>query len=86
MKDLLGDEIPPETKYPPAQKGYAAPPGSAQNDKTCGDCDHYRSVRSGIRPYPKCYLVKHAWTCGPGSDIKKSSPACRLFNYIESGE
>ena len=74
--DLLGDEVrEPLTSV----NGYAAFPGTANNDKTCGDCDHYRSVAGGSRCYPKCDLMRNAWTSGAGSDIKKRSPACSRF-------
>jgi len=80
--DLFGNEI-PASASPVLHKGaYPQPPGSAQNGKTCGDCDHYRSMRYHNRTYPKCAFIEHRWTHGRGTDIKKSAAACSLFKEV----
>lgn len=56
--------------------GYASAPGSGPAGETCKTCDHYCRVGGGRRAYPKCGLMRHAWTHGPGSDIKARAPAC----------
>lgn len=46
------------------------------SDKTCGDCGNFWGKRqSGV--WFKCLLAKN--TNGPGSDIRKSWPACEKF-------
>lgn len=55
--------------------GYAATPGSGPEGEFCKTCKHlYRHERS--KAYLKCNLMRHAWTCGPGSDVRANSPAC----------
>ena len=56
--------------------GYAAQPGSGPKGETCGTC-HFRARVKLSKTYQKCLVVKHAWTGGPGSDIKCKMPACR---------
>ena len=57
--------------------GYAAHPGSGPAGERCGTCIHRvrRLRRSGVVDQ-KCGLMRHAWTCGPGSDIKCKTAAC----------
>lgn len=66
-------------RKPTVKNGYAATPGTGPQGKKCGDCEHYRTVVGGTKTHPKCWLNKPQWTHGPGSDILKRSPACRLF-------
>jgi hypothetical protein len=54
-------------------KGYAAHPGSGPEGETCGTCKNLIS-RHMSKTYFKCDLVD--WTGGPGTDIRKKSPAC----------
>lgn len=75
--DDLARRIP--VRKPTRKNGYAATPGTGPKGKTCGQCEHYRTVVGGSRTFPKCWLNKPNWTGGPGSDILKRSPACRLF-------
>jgi hypothetical protein len=63
----------------PNPRAYPAPPGSGPEGQTCRGCDHYCRVQGGAKAYPKCELMKANWTHGTGTDIKASSPACRLF-------
>ncbi len=63
----------------PKKTGHAAPPGSGPAGETCKSCAHYSRAAGGRRAYPKCGLMRHAWTHGPGSDIKASSPACNRW-------
>lgn len=55
-------------------KGYAAPPGSGPSGETCGTCKNL-IVREFSNRYFKCGLVNY--TGGPGTDIRKKSPACK---------
>lgn len=60
-------------------RGYAAPPGSGPEGKTCRDCASY-THRGGVAgTYPKCWENRARWTGGRGSDILARAPACRLF-------
>lgn len=77
--DLLGDEIGISRSIILHRGAYPADPGSANNNKTCGDCNHYRSIRYHSKSYRKCAVIEHRWTRGLGTDIKKSSLACRFF-------
>jgi len=43
---------------------------------TCGDCQHLERVRKS-KTFFRC--GRQITTCGPGSDIRKREPACRLF-------
>lgn len=76
--DLFGVETPEVHK--PIKGGYAKQPGSGPVGETCGSCDHYTRVRirSG-RCYRKCGLMEAHWTNGPGTDIKKKTPACSMW-------
>lgn len=62
--------------------GYAAEPGRGPAGETCGTCKHFRRMEYR-RKYFKCALMQAAWTHGPGSDILKSAPACRLWEKPE---
>ena len=63
-------------------RGYASRPGSGPAEESCKTCKHLCRI-SYAKTYLKCGLVKHAWTRGPGSDIRAKSPACQLW---ERGE
>lgn len=75
-KKLIG---PKGGKHYTAPKGYAARPGSGPVGERCKTCRHYTYGGGGARAHPKCELMKHAWTHGPGSDIRASSPACERW-------
>lgn len=75
--DLFGD--PPTPVRHRAAGGYSARPGSGPAGKTCGDCTEYRTVHGNTRTYPKCNRCRANWTHGKGSDIKRSAPACAMF-------
>ena len=88
MNTVPGDQLMlmplPEASKPhlsPRKKrtGHAAVPGTGPAGETCGTCDAYRSVRGGARAFPKCALMRAKWTAGPGSDIRKSDPACQRW-------
>lgn len=86
--DLFGEEIKPrelpvqhgavKKRKPTKANGYAGIPGIGPEGKTCRDCDHIRRIRIG-KTYIKCGLMQHAWTHGPGTDIKARTPACSKF-------
>jgi hypothetical protein len=60
--------------------GYAKRPGSGPQGETCKSCAHLRRVQSGARrTFRKCALLERNWTCGPGTDILASAPACSLW-------
>lgn len=76
--DLFGQLLTAPKKQ--GQRGYAARPGGGPAGKTCRQCSNYCRVQGGARRWPKCLLMRHAWTHGSGSDIKAGAPACELFN------
>lgn len=89
--DLFGD---PVTFVPKERKvllpggrwkgGYPAAPGSGPKNETCGTCKHYTRSGNGNKTFGKCLLIRHAWTCGPGTDIKKRMVACALWKHRDS--
>lgn len=89
-EDLFGEQPPAvieqervkKLKYTP--NGYAAPPGTGPDGKTCKDCAHYTHGGVGRRSYPKCDLMKKHWTRSYGTDIRAGSPACRRFQLPEN--
>lgn len=82
--DLFGQPI--EAKPKGTQpKGYAAPPGTGPKGETCKTCFHYAVKKLG-GTYRKCHLMQRHWTNGPGTDIKASAPACRLWTPKEEEE
>lgn len=93
MKDLFGEEIiepigklagvTDKYKYRKA-RGWAAPPGSGPEGKTCKDCEHsYLHHTSAARKnWYKCALVKP--THGAATDLRLKWAACRLFKQKES--
>ena len=50
--------------------------GKGPSGLTCGDCVHLIARRYG-KTYLKC--GRQIITAGPGTDIRKKDPACRLF-------
>lgn len=89
--DLFGEKVIErisEARRKPTQpKGYAAPPGTGPTGERCRTCAHKRSTGSMCaRVYWKCGLMEHAWTGGPGSDIRMRSPACRMWKKNEGNE
>lgn len=61
-------------------RGYAAPPGTGPEGKTCRDCAHYaRNYTGSGKSFPKCNLARAKWTGGRGSDILARAPACNRF-------
>lgn len=88
MIDLFGEEIAPPRlvtksgRKPTPNRGYAARPGSGPAGETCKSCKHY-TLRQYSKAYRKCGLMRAAWTCGPGSDIKAGSPACAKWERPE---
>ncbi len=68
-------------RKPTQPNGYAATPGTGPAGETCKTCEHKRSTGSMCaRVYWKCALMEHAWTGGPGSDIRMRSPACSRWS------
>lgn len=85
MNDLFGEPI-VEKDLPPAPgekgkrrptkpNGYAALPGTGPAGETCRTCAHLAHCGRRGR-YLKCLLERARWTCGPGTDVRASSPAC----------
>lgn len=80
---ILGPDS--KKRKPTVPKGYAALPGSGPEGKTCRGCKHKVTMsNTGAKSWIKCELMKAAWTHGPGSDIRASSPACRRFEPKEA--
>lgn len=69
----------PRGKHYVEPRGYAAPPGTGPEGKTCRDCAHYAHREGVAGSYPKCGLNRKKWTGGRGSDILARAPACKLF-------
>jgi hypothetical protein len=69
--------------------GYFMQPGSGSKDhpgETCKTCEHYCRVAGGAKAYPKCGRMEHAWTSGPGSDIRARAAACSGWEKIKEDE
>lgn len=79
MKDLFGEETDGRKLK---RRGHAATPGTGPVGETCKTCQHYTFVQMAKR-YLKCGLMRHAWTGGPGTDIRAGDPACRYFEKKE---
>jgi hypothetical protein len=85
MNDLFGQPVlgPDACSHPKRRlslpRGYARPPGTGPAGQTCGDCLHERCTGTKRRYYHKCDIIRHRWTCGPGTDILMSAPACSMF-------
>lgn len=60
-------------------KGYPAEPGSGPAGETCGSCANL-VTRQFSKTYFKCGLTDY--TGGPATDIRKKSPACKLWEKI----
>ena len=69
----------PRGKHYTEPRGYAAPPGTGPDDKQCRHCAHYAHAEGVAGSYPKCGLMRRAWTGGRATDILAKAPACRLF-------
>lgn len=78
-REIMGPDTSKKRK-PTEPKGYAALPGTGPEGKTCRDCQHKKTMsNTGAKSWIKCELMRAAWTHGPGTDIRASSPACRRF-------
>lgn len=83
--DLFGQEIEsplpsiPGARKPTRPNGYAAPPGTGPAGETCKTCQHYCRTGGHAKHYLKCGRTRHAWTHGPGTDIKAGAPACKFW-------
>lgn len=62
------------------QRGHAGIPGTGPAGETCRTCKHYCLVGGHAKDYRKCGLMRHAWTGGPGTDIRAKDPACKLWD------
>lgn len=86
--DLFGQEAAPVLT--PRQKkdrprGYAGTPGRGPKGESCGSCEFCNWTRSGSgKRFNKCGLVK--MTRGPGTDIRRKSPACQFWAGDISGK
>jgi hypothetical protein len=76
----------PEKRKPTVKNGYAAPPGTGPDGKTCKDCTHKRSMANGAKHFIKCELRRATWTRGEGTDILARSPACSQFAAIAASK
>jgi hypothetical protein len=77
MKTLFPDFPLPE----PRPKTGATPGtiGRGPAGETCGSCQHLCRIRYHDKTYFKCGLMRHAWTHGPGTDIRRKWSACELW-------
>ena len=76
MIDMFGLEVTEEGKW---KGGYAACPGTGPCGETCGSCGNFNRVSYHEKTYFKCEKIIH-WTHGPGTDIRKKSPACSFWS------
>lgn len=57
-------------------------------DRTCGDCTHCTPIRWSFgatgKTYWKCELHRLGKSHSEASDIRRSWPACELFNAAEA--
>lgn len=78
--DLLGQPVRDmEPKHREVPDGYARRPGSGPQGQTCGGCKNCVQVNGGRKNYWKCLVIEHRWTHGYGTDIRRKSPACSMW-------
>ncbi|MCC7423794.1 MAG: hypothetical protein IT428_26310 [Planctomycetaceae bacterium] len=77
--------LPSAARASSRSKATPAPVGTGPVGETCRTCAHYTRVVHNDYSYPKCGLMQADWTRGPGSDIKASYDACRLFEPRTTG-
>jgi hypothetical protein len=93
MPDLFGNEVPDRALTPLERRrlearhregpkyranGYAAPPGSGPDGKTCKGCLWFRRNETYNRTFLKCgHESAPKWTHSYGTDIRATAPACR---------
>ena len=80
--DLLGDPVdlnPPLPRGRQKIRGYAADPGSGPEGETCGGCQHSIRQEYHTRTYWKCGHDQGRISRSAATDIRKSSPACKLW-------
>jgi hypothetical protein len=86
--DLFTVDRPPPIATPPSGckqiRGTAAEPGTGPAGETCKTCAHYVVTKPGAGTYRKCGLMRAHWTSGPGTDIKASYPACKLWESAKA--
>lgn len=71
--------LPPAAQAASRCRATPAPIGSGPAGQSCRSCSHYTRVRHHDQTFRKCELMRGDWTHGPGTDIKASYAACRLF-------
>ena len=81
QRDLFGQEV-VRVRH---TRAYAGTPGRGPEGRTCKHCAHYCRVKYHNKIYRKCALLRNAWTHGPGTDIKASTPACQHFEAAAAG-
>lgn len=74
--DLFGQ---PATAPEKLRGGYPRRPGSGPTGETCGTCRNCIATGPHSRVYYKCKVLQFRWTHGPGTDIKKKTPACEMW-------
>lgn len=81
----LFDAGPREPAPRPLSK-YCTPadPGTGPAGEMCRSCKHYKRVHWQAGVHLKCGLMQHAWTHGPGTDIKAGWPACSQWEASDA--
>lgn len=74
----------PEPQRRFRRRGHAGQPGSGPAGKTCGDCLSLVPQGTWNRKWFKCALLRHAWTGGTGTDIRRRDFACQHFQAAEA--
>lgn len=82
--DLFGQPLKPDlslTQKRGKPKGYAGTPGLGPKGETCKTCGYCFATYTGSgKRFNKCQLVTP--TRGPGTDIRRATPACQLWRPI----
>lgn len=66
----------PEVRH---KGGYPRPPGTGPAGEKCGTCKNCVPTGPWPRVFYKCKVIQFRWTHGPGTDIKKKTPACEMW-------
>jgi hypothetical protein len=81
MNDLFG---PCDDRYYGWSKSHPARPGSGPKGEKCKTCGNF-FVRYLSKKYFKCWLMKHCWTGGKGTDVRANDEACSKWEVETKG-
>ena len=75
----IGEALPKCQQIPMEKRCIPGVSGRGPQGETCRTCKHKTYNSTGVNNYLKCGVMMHAWTNGPGTDIKASWPACERW-------